>query len=132
MVSLAAKGILGISLPVALGLVILGDWVLSIFGPDFPEGYAALVILVAAQLVNALAGSVGFLMTMTGHERQAAFIMAVSVVVNLALNAVLIPRFGIEGAAVATAFTTVLWNALMFLFVHRQLRINSTAFRLSW
>ncbi len=39
MVSLAAKGILGVALPVVLGLVIWGAWVLSFFGPDFPGGY---------------------------------------------------------------------------------------------
>ena len=132
MVSIAAGGVLAVSLPVALGLTFLGSWVLSFFGPGFPEGYAALVILVAGQLVNALAGSVGLLMTMTAHQREAASIMAVSVVANVVLNAALIPRFGIEGAAVATAATTVLWNVAMFVFVFKRLGINSTAFRLSW
>ena len=102
------------------------------FGPDFPAGNAALVILIAGHLVNALAGSVGFLMPMTGHEREAAYIIGVSVTVKLALNAAPIPPYGIEGAATATAFTTVLWNISMFVFVNQRLGINSTAFRLPW
>ena len=91
-----------------------------------------MVILIAGHLVNALAGSVGFLMTMTGHEREAAYNIGVSVTVKLSLNAALIPPFGIEGAATATAFTTVLWNISVFVFVNQRLGINSTAFRLPW
>lgn len=131
-VSQAARRILFVSLPVGLALAVLGRWVLSFFGAEFVEGSAALVILIGGQLINALAGSVGFLMMMTGHEREAASIMTVSVVLNVGLNAVLIPVFGMEGAAFATALTTALWNILMLLYVQRRLGINSTAFRLSW
>lgn len=132
MVSFAARGILAISVPIGLGLVVLGQWGLSFFGPEFSEGYVALVILTAGQLINALAGSVGFLMTMTGHEREAAYIMAVSAIVNVGLNAVLIPAFGLEGAAFATAFSTALWNGVMLVYVQKRLGINSTGFRVSW
>lgn len=101
---------------------------LSLFGSEFTVGYSALVILTVGQLVNALAGSVGFIMTMTGHQREAAWVTFGSTVLNISLNAILIPRFGIEGAATATAFTTALMNIVMFGYVQKRLQLNPTVF----
>jgi O-antigen/teichoic acid export membrane protein len=63
-------------------------------------------------------------MTMTGLERQAARIMGVIVVLNLLLNGVLIPQFGIAGAALATACSTAVWNLAMLITVWRRRRLN--------
>ena len=109
----------------------LGKWVLSFFGADFVNGYMALVVLTVGQVARALFGSVGFLMTMTGHGRETAYVFGLSVVLNIGLNAFLIPPFGMAGAAFATALTTILWNVLLFVYVLNRLGINSTAFRLS-
>jgi O-antigen/teichoic acid export membrane protein len=131
MVTLAGRAGLAFALVAALALAVFGDWILSLFGPAFPKGYGALLILVAGQLINAFAGSVGFLMTMTGHERQAAKIMLLSLALNILLNAVLIPVWGLEGAATATAITTALWNLAMLGYVKRRLGIHSSAIRWS-
>lgn len=122
----AAWGILAFALPVTVLLVGAGPWILGLFGPGFREGYAPLIILLGGRLLGALAGSVGFLMSMTGHQREAAKILGVALVVNVSLNAVLIPWIGIAGAATATATTVVLWNSLMLAYVVRVLKINPT------
>jgi O-antigen/teichoic acid export membrane protein len=67
-------------------------------------------------------------MTMTHYEKSAAGIFAFAVLANVALNASLIPVLGIKGAAIATTTTTILWNALMLLFVWSKLRIDTTIF----
>lgn len=127
-----AMAILAVTPLLAVGLLLFGEQVLSLFGAEFREGYTALTIIVAGQVVNALAGSVALLMTMTRYEREAAAILALSVAVNVSLNVVLIPAFGLAGAATATAVTTTLWNALMILFVRRRLNINPTALGAAW
>nr|WP_277879386.1 polysaccharide biosynthesis C-terminal domain-containing protein [Coleofasciculus sp. FACHB-712] len=99
-----------------------------LFGSSFVEGLPALVILTVGQMVNALSGSVGFLMTMTGHQREAALIIGSSAILNVVLNAALIPYLGINGAALSTALTTALWNIIMLVYVNKQLKINSTIF----
>jgi O-antigen/teichoic acid export membrane protein len=126
LVRLAAIGVLATSIPALVVLVVFGGLALRLFGPTFGAGYAALVILCGGQLVNALAGSVGLLMSMTGHQKEAAGIVAVAAILNVALNLVLIPWFGMEGAAVATATTTALWNLAMLVYVWRHLGINPT------
>ena len=101
---------------------------MGLFGQEFVSGSPALIILSGAQLVNAAAGSVGLTLMMTGHERSTAYGLFVSAVVNVVLNAVLIPQFGVVGAAVATATSTILWNVLLIIEVYRKLGIDSTAF----
>jgi O-antigen/teichoic acid export membrane protein len=67
-------------------------------------------------------------MTMTGHQIQAAKILALTIVVNLVLNAFLIPAAGIIGAAIATTIATALWNFMMLAYVWRRLNYNPTIF----
>ena len=63
------------------------------------------MVLSVAQLVNAGTGSVGNILIMSGHQ-QFWFLNSLSMaVVNVALNWILIPRLGIQGAAIATAIS---------------------------
>lgn len=104
-----------------------GENILGVFGSEALEGLHALWILCAGQFVNACSGSVGFLMTMTGHEKYVAVTKAVSGIGNLCLNWILIPKFGIEGAAFSTATSIATWNVFMLLSAKRRLGINSSA-----
>jgi len=126
MVTLAARGSFAFTLIFGLALVIAGKYILSLFGPEFVAGYLPMLILLIGQLVNAITGTVSFLMTMTGHQNQAAAIVTFSAAVNIALNILLIPRFGLVGAAIATAAAVVLWNCMMLVYVRRRLLIDPT------
>ncbi len=131
--TLSARAVLLFSLPVALGLVIFGKDFLTIFGGDFIPGDWALSILSMAQLFNCAMGSVGLLLIMTGHQKQAAIGVAVSAVLNIALNVVLIPLWGIEGAAVATGVSMITWNALYVVWVYKKLGYHTTALgKIDW
>ena len=101
---------------------------LRLFGPGFDVARPALLILAGAQLVNALAGSVGILMSMTGHQNAVSVVLAFAAALNVGLNFALIPRYGLIGAAVATGLATVAWNVTLAVLVRRRLGIRSTAF----
>ena len=125
-VTLAARVIFVFTLTVSIILAVFGKFALSLFGTEFVVTYVPLLILLFGQIVNALAGSVGLIMTMTGHQNQAGAIVTVSAAVNIILNALLIPLMGLVGAAISTAFTMALWNIIMLIYVHRRLGINPT------
>lgn len=82
MVSLSNCGVLVFSILVGVLLITLGKFALGLFGSTFVGGYVALVVLLIGQLINALAGPTGYLMTMTGYQKQAAQIVFVSVVLT--------------------------------------------------
>jgi O-antigen/teichoic acid export membrane protein len=117
---------------VALGLVLFGRWFMLLFGHDFARGQAALVILGAGQLVNAAMGSVGLLLIMTGHEREAAIGLGLGAALNVLLNTLWIPAWGAEGAALATASSMILWNVALAWLVWRRLGIYPTALGNIW
>jgi len=125
-VRLAAWGILAFAVPVSVAMIVGGSLILRLFGPDYTDGYLPLVILLGGRLISSLTGSVGFLMSMTGHQRQAAMILSVTAILNVIMNATLIPWIGAVGAATATACTTVLSNIAMLAYVRRTLHINPT------
>jgi len=127
-VTLSARWIAALSIPAALALIIWSPLALSVFGPAFPAGAGALRWLCCGQIVNACAGSVALLLTTTGYERDALRGIAVGAALNVSANAILIPLYGINGAAIATAGSTIVWNTLLAVLVYRRLGINPTMF----
>lgn len=111
----------------ALVILSLSAWILGLFGPEFVAGRSTTGILVVAQLVNVLSGSVGMLLSMTGHATSAAGALVLGAVLNVILNLIMIPRFGMEGAAMATGISIVVWNLLLVRQVRSKLGVDPTA-----
>lgn len=130
-ISKIALGVCGLTIPVAAGMVIFSSWLLKLFGNEFESGLNSLLILIGGQSANALFGPVGYLLTMTGHQRHAALAMGTTACLNLIMNAALIPLMGISGAALATALSTVIWNMLMYGMVRRHLNLDPTILSVS-
>lgn len=97
-----------------------------LYGDGFSEGYSVLLILALGQLANALFGPVALLLNMTGNEKLTLIGVSLSVVINAGLNVLLIPRFGIEGAATATAATLIIWNLMLAVLLKRRVGYHST------
>jgi len=117
------------ALPIALGMIVFGRWVLSLFGSGFTDGSATLAILSAGQLVNVGMGSVALLLNMTKHERDTAKGSGIALLVNVTFNAGFVPFLGIEGAAIATSVSIILWNILLAMWVYKKLHVFTTPFR---
>jgi O-antigen/teichoic acid export membrane protein len=115
------------AVPVLLVFAIWGGPILSlVFGPAFADGSTAMVILTLGQTLSAFFGSCVGLLNMTGHENHAMRGMLISALLNVVLNLILIPYFGIEGAAAATLISTVTWNVLLWWSVRRCLGLDSS------
>jgi O-antigen/teichoic acid export membrane protein len=128
LVILSARGIFLISIPPVLLLLIYGADILKlVFGDPFYVGGLALSILAIGQLINAAMGSVGALLNMTGHERHTLRGVALAAVVNMLLNFILIPYFGMLGAAIASISSLVMWNLLLRHYVKKLLNIEPSA-----
>ena len=128
MVTLTARWISLSSLMIGLPFLLFAEQALRLFGEAFVVGANALRILVIAQILTATAGSVSYLMTMTGHERQAAVSFGCATAVHVILNAVLIPELGLNGAATARALALVAFSVAAIVLVWRALRIVPSVF----
>jgi len=115
-----------VAVPLAVGLLGWGDRFLSIFGAVFVQGRWALSILVIGRVLNMGLGMVALLLNMTGHERQSALGLGFGALLNVLLCGLLIPYFGIDGAAAADSISTAFWNILLGYMVFQRMGINPT------
>jgi O-antigen/teichoic acid export membrane protein len=113
------------SLVIALGLIVLGPFLLGNFGDSFVRGYLVLIVLTLGYLMKAATGPVGAYLAVTGNQDSIVLVTAVSAIGNIALNAVLIPPFGVMGATVASIMAVLMCQIWQYLLVRRRLGINS-------
>jgi O-antigen/teichoic acid export membrane protein len=113
-----------LSFPLYLSLAVFAPLALSIFGPEFESGTVALVILSLAMLVNMATGPVSVVLLMAGKSSWNLANNAAAVAVNIVLNVLLIPGFGITGAAVAWAASIVVQNLVPIVQIWRLLDLH--------
>ncbi|MEW6454595.1 MAG: oligosaccharide flippase family protein [Pseudomonadota bacterium] len=102
------------SLASAVVILMMGRPLLSLFGARFVDGYPLMFILSVGLLARASVGPVERLLSMLGEQRACAMIYASAFALNLMLCITLIPRFGMEGAAISTASALVVESILLF------------------
>lgn len=119
----ATKWIFMISAPILIMCVLFSGSIMGVFGSDFEVGATALIILAVAQFFNAISGPVGQVLNMTDNEKVLRNTALLAALVNLVLNYILIPLYGLNGAALATGVSIVLWNFTCVLCVYRKMGI---------
>jgi O-antigen/teichoic acid export membrane protein len=123
----ATRAAFALASPIALTLALFSKPILNtIYGADFERGSTALIILATAQIVNVGVGLVGQILIMTGHERDALIGLGVGVVVNVLLNAALIPTLDVVGAALATGLSLIVWNLILIARVKSRTDLSSS------
>jgi O-antigen/teichoic acid export membrane protein len=109
--------------PSALGaalVLIAGEPLLWLFGPDFIEAYPVMFILAVGLLIRALAGPAQNLLAVSGHQDKAAMILFATLLLNGSLGLALIPSHGIEGAAIAIS-AAFAFEAIATILLTRRL-----------
>lgn len=105
---LVSRWILTLTLPIVMIIFIFPQKVMLLFGPAYLPGATVLMILTGATFIQAFFGIGAPALTMTGHQKINLINTIVVAVINIGLNLILIPRYGITGAALATLSSLVL------------------------
>jgi O-antigen/teichoic acid export membrane protein len=108
---------------VAIPLLLLAQPLLAWFGRDFVAGVPIVMILVLGEVFSAACGPQQHLVTMTGHERVGATMLAVCAGANFVACILMIDSLGMTGAALARTATLIAWNVAMAVFVYRRLHL---------
>lgn len=119
------------SLATAVALAVLGPWILSLFGTGFEMGYSTLLVILAGLVLRSATGPVEYLLNVTGHHRDTLVVYGFAAVANLTLNFLLIPTFGIRGAAMATYIAMLSANLVLYLLVQKRLGVHAFVFPLN-
>lgn len=106
-----------------------GRPLLALYGADFGPAYGPLCVLAAGFLVNAAAGPAMVILNMTGYHYIVTKVSGVSALGGVCLSLLLTWRFGVWGAASASALAMAVWNVWLALAARRHLRVHAFAFR---
>ncbi|AXY43692.1 flippase [Halomonas sp. JS92-SW72] len=118
-----------VMLPLSLVVIIFAAPLLNYaFGPDFAPAAQALSILALGKVAYASVGFSGLALSMLGRPGVAAAVTAATFMMNISLNILLIPAFGMEGAAVATGASLFTVNALGLAWARHLTGYNFSAF----
>ncbi|MDX8361122.1 flippase [Cytobacillus sp. IB215316] len=113
------------SIPLLFIIILFAPALLGIFGDVYVEGVIPLIILCIGQCINACAGSVMQLLNMTGNEKLARNAIVISAVTNVLGNLILIPFFGMIGAAVATSLSIIVREVMASIYAYKIFRFRT-------
>jgi O-antigen/teichoic acid export membrane protein len=110
---LVTAAMIWLAWPFFIVLAVFPDVVLSVFGTGFGDGARSLTVLAVAMGLATAAGTVQTILLMGGRSSWQLADKSAALVVDVVLNLLLVPIWGIEGAAVAWAVTILLDTALV-------------------
>ena len=129
--SVVTKWMLSLIFPVFLLVFLFPDQIIKIlFGTEYIAGATALSILVFGFMIHAVVGPTAAILQTYGKTKIVMMTNYIGAVINFGLNLLLIPVYGVNGAAIATGFSLALLHILKFLFAYQVAKIQP--FRLSY
>lgn len=105
-------------------ILILNKEILHIFGKDFESGVTVLVFIALGQIFNSITGAKFAILNMTGNVKFNLYINLIAVIINIVFNLLLIPKYGMNGAAFATMSTLFILSSLTCIFIYKKLKIH--------
>jgi O-antigen/teichoic acid export membrane protein len=113
-----------LAIPIFAILLLLPGPLLRIFGPAYAHGATALQILALGQLVNAATGPLGQVINMSGRPYLTLLNNLAVAILNIVACLILIPRYGMTGAACSTTGSITLVNLIKLVQVRMIFGIN--------
>ena len=124
----SSKVIFFITIPILIFIVCFSKFILGYFGTEFVAANKTLYILIIGQFINIVCGSVGYILIMTEKQNIFKNIMIFSTCINIIMNIILIPIYSINGAAIASSISLILWNILSFSYIYKNYNISTIWF----
>jgi len=125
---LMTRWVATVAAPIAATVVALRHELLWLYGPAFQAGAVAIVVLAAAQLINAIFGLTGYILLVSGRSPLLLANNVAVAIVNVAAGLILIPRFGLLGAAIASLAGVTLLHTLVTI----QVRLAHGVYPVGW
>ncbi len=119
-----ARLIFGITLPVVVAISIFSEYILSFFGHQYVIAKEPFLILIIGQGVCSAFGAAPVYLNMTGRQHTFQIILIAAVALNFVLNRILIPQYGMTGAAIAFVSASFFWNLVVAIVVYQKDKIK--------
>ena len=116
----STKLIFWTTLPLVIIFVFFSDFLMGLFGEEFEKGVFAFIVLSIGRVVVSFSGAAGNLLQMCGRQVVFMNVAIIGSIINIVLNFTLIPIYGINGSAIATMVSLIVFNFLLVYFVKRE------------
>lgn len=113
-----------LSLGVLLFFMIASKDILYIFGEVYMNGSDTLIVLSVSYMLLVTLGSPIEILNMNGYGKMSSVILIMSIFINIGLNILLIPIYGIVGASIATGVSLIISKLFGLILVSRKLKLN--------
>jgi O-antigen/teichoic acid export membrane protein len=110
--------------PLIIITFIFAPEILLLFGNDYQAATLVLRILIMAQFVKVMVGSVGQLLIMSGFAYRQRINLMVAVLLLIVIAIILLPSYGAIGAAIATLSAVLVNNFLGLYAIYKKLNIT--------
>ena len=127
---LIVRWIVSLSLPLAIIIIIYSKKIMLLFGVEYLSASNVLMVLTTAAFIQTLFGGGGQTLTMTGFTKVNLFNSIIVVLINISLNLLWIPQYGIIGAAYATLISMALLGLLRIVEVNHLIKITPFSLKL--
>lgn len=105
-------------------IVIFRKEIMALLGDDFKHGTTILILLTVGYFIDTSVGSVANMNTMTGRPKYNLYSNLFVIIINVIFNIILIPRYGINGAAFATMLAISLSNILKLILLYVHIKVH--------
>jgi O-antigen/teichoic acid export membrane protein len=111
--------------PLVIFIFFYAEFLMGLFGDEYIQAASLLQILIIGQFINVITGSVGYLLNMTGHEKDMRNVVFLSGPLALVLCFVLTPIYGSTGTAISIAIAVASQNLFAAYIVKKRLGFNT-------
>lgn len=113
-----------LTLPFLILLIIFPDYIMRVFGETFVSGALALAIIGVGRFFDTVVGASGLMIMMVGKPKINTINSLIILVMKIILNIILIPKYGLIGAAISAALTIALIDIFRVCEVYYILKIH--------
>ena len=113
-----------IGLLVFFGIILFSRSFLTFFGEQYSRAYLVAIIIGFGYLIDSLTSFCGGIIGYSNLYKLDIVLELFLLIGNIMLNFILIPLLGINGAAIATSLTLILYNLIKVIVVNKKFRIH--------
>jgi O-antigen/teichoic acid export membrane protein len=112
-----------ICFPLVVLICFFSKTILNFFGEGYETASSALILLMVGQGITAAFGATPIYLNMTGRQALYQYILIGAVLIDLILNIVLVPMYGMLGAAIAFTGCSIFWILTTAIIIYKKDKI---------
>jgi len=127
---LVSRWLMTFSIPIAIIFISFSNKIMLLFGIEYISSANILIVLTLATFFQTISGAAGPILSMAGYTKIVFWNSMIAFILNIILNIILIPQYGIIGAAWATFISLLIIGVLRIIEVKKILGLSMYNYKL--